>query len=95
MCLHADPQFAPADVGGARGAAAVLPVNMHGTGLRTQNPDAAQPSELMLQTLSNLPDGSRLLWLPCAAAYVFCGYTCWLLRLHFRVRPAASGLPYF
>ncbi len=68
-------------------ARAVLPVNLHGKGLRNTRPGAPAPSELMLQTLSNLTDSSRLLWVPFGVAYVFCFYTCWLLRLHFRVGP--------
>ena len=64
---------------------AVLPVNLHGRALVSPHPGAPPPSELMLQTLSNLEDASHLLWVPFGVAYAFCAYTCWLLRLHFRV----------
>lgn len=64
----------------------MLPVNLAGSGLASSAPGAAPPSQLMAQTLSNLADGSRLLWVPFGVAYAFCAYTCWLLRLHYRVR---------
>lgn len=67
----------------------VLPVNLHGRALVSTQPGAPPPSELMLQTLSNLKDASHLLWVPFGVAYVFCAYTCWLLRLHFRVQPCS------
>ena len=73
-------------------ARAVLPVNLHGRALVNMQPGAPPPSELMLQTLSNLKDASHLLWVPFGVAYLFCAYTCWLLRLHFRVGLIADDL---
>lgn len=73
---------------------AVVPVYWAGDDVEDFRHGRANVAALSLATISNLPRGSGLLWLPFLAAMAASAICCWLLTIHCQVRgPRAAAMP--
>jgi hypothetical protein len=68
------------------GGLVLIPIHLSGDAVEKsgQTTKSINPTQFMKLTMTNVPEGSPLLWVHCLLTVVYVWYACWLLRRHFR-----------
>ena len=67
------------------GGLVLIPIHLSGNAVDTsgQTTKSINPTQFMKLTMTNVPEGSPLLWVHCFLTLGYVWYTCWLLNRHF------------